>query len=86
MNDSLSGDYCEQSVPDGRRPPTGSPPATGPACAHGSAGASRVASVQRAKNGATFSFRRELPIGMEPDEARRRCEEAIRALAEGVGR
>jgi len=42
--------------------------------------------TSRATNGATFSFHRELPIGMDPDEARHRCEEAFRALAEGVGR
>ena len=86
MNGALSDDSCEQSVPDGRRPRTGSPPAAGAACAQGSAGASRVVSVRRAKNGARFSFRSELPAGMDSEEARRRCEEAIRALAEGTGR
>ena len=86
MNEALSDDSCEQSVPDGRRLPTESHPATGAACAHGSAGASQVAFVRHAKNGATFIFRRRLPEGMTHEEALRRCEEAIRALAEGVGR
>ena len=86
MNRALPDDSCEQSVPDGRRPLTGSRPATDHARAPGSAGTSPVVSVRRAKNGATFIFRTDLPDGMDPDEARRRCEEAIRALAEGVGR
>lgn len=46
----------------------------------------RAASLRRAKNGAIFVFRTDLPNGMDADEALRRCEEAIRALAEGVGR
>jgi len=51
-----------------------------------SAHPSRAASLRRAKNGAMFVFRTDLPDGMDADEALRRCEEAIRALAEGVGR
>ena len=86
MNGHFRSNPCEQSVPDGRRLPTESHPATGTACAHGSAGASQVAFVRHAKNGATFIFRRRLPEGMTREEARRRCEDAIRALAEGVGR
>jgi hypothetical protein len=33
-----------------------------------------------------FTFRRALPLGMEPDEARQQCERAIRELAEGARR
>jgi len=86
MNEALPGDSCEQHGRDGERPPAGSRPATGATCAHGSAGASPVAFVRRARNGATFVFRRGLPEGMTHEEALRRCEEAIRALAEGNGR
>jgi hypothetical protein len=62
-----------------------SSPAARQARSHGSVGAP-IVSVRRGKNGATFIFRRELPHGMTHEEALRRCEEAIRALAEGVGR
>jgi hypothetical protein len=86
MNGHFRGDSREQSMGDGRRLPTESHPPTDGPRALGSAGVSQVASVRRARNGATFIFRTELPDGMEPDEARRRCEEAIRALAEGGAR
>jgi len=85
MNRPLPDDPCEQSVSDGRSSIANSSPAARQARPYGSAGAS-VVSVRRAKNGATFIFRGDLPDGMDPDEARRRCEDAIRALAEGVGR
>jgi len=60
-------------------------PATGASCSRRAFEPARIF-VRCARNGATFIFRTDLPDGMDPDEARRRCEEAVRALAEGMGR
>ncbi len=38
------------------------------------------------RKGPTFTFRQRLPVGMTPEEAVRRCEQAIAALAEGRAR